>query len=48
MTGLPTPQPWLLCCLQEGENNLPSTPLKIDTEFNTKCAYNKETAARNL
>ena len=24
----------LLCCLRGGENNLPSTPLKIYTEFN--------------
>ena len=24
-----------------GENNLPSTPFKICTEFNKKCAYTK-------
>ena len=28
----------LFCCLQDGENNLPSTPFKIYTEFNKKCA----------
>ena len=38
----------LLCCLRGGENNLPSTPFKIYTEFNTKCACTNETAARNL
>jgi len=38
----------LLCCLRDGENNLPSTTFKIYTEFNTKCACTKETAARNL
>ena len=29
----------LLCCLRVGENNLPSTPFKIYTEFNKKCAF---------
>jgi len=40
----------LLCCLQNGENNLPSrpTPFKIYTEFNKKWACTEETAARNL
>jgi len=38
----------LLCCLRDGVNNLPSTPFKIYTEFNKKCACTKETAARNL
>ena len=38
----------LLRCLRDGENNLPSTPLKVYTEFNKKCACNNETAARNL
>ena len=38
----------LLYCLRDGENNLPSTPFKIYTEFNNKCACTKETAARNL
>ena len=38
----------LLCCLRDGENNLPSTPFKIYTEFNKKCACTDETAARNL
>jgi len=38
----------LLCCLQDGENNLPSTPFKIYTEFNKKCACSNDTAARNL
>ena len=38
----------LLCCLQDGENNLPSTLFKIYTEFNKKCACTNETAARNL
>jgi len=38
----------LLCCLRDGENNLPSTLCKIYTEFNKKCAYTKETAARIL
>jgi len=38
----------LLCCLRDGEYNLPSTPLKIYTEFNKKCACTNETAARNL
>jgi len=37
-----------LCCLRGGENNLPSTPFKIYTEFNKKCACTAETAARNL
>jgi len=37
-----------LCCLRGGENNLPSTPFKIYTEFNKKCACTNETAARNL
>jgi len=35
----------LLCCLRDGENNLPSTPY---TEFNKKCARTNDTAARNL
>ena len=26
--------PLLLCCLRDGENNFPSTPFKIYTEFN--------------
>jgi len=26
----------LLCCLRDRENNLPSTPFKIYTEFNKK------------
>jgi len=38
----------LLCCLRDGENNLPSTPFKIYTEFNEKCACTSETAARDL
>ena len=38
----------LLRCLWDGENNFPSTPLKIYTEFNQKCACTNETAARNL
>jgi len=38
----------LLCCLLDGENNLPSTPFKIYTEFNKKCACTNETVARNL
>ena len=38
----------LLCYLRDGENNLPSTPFKIYTEFNKKCACTKETTARNL
>ena len=29
---------FLLCCLRVGENNLPSTPFKLYTEFNKKCA----------
>jgi len=42
--------PLWLCCLRDGENNLPSTPFKIYTEFNKKCACTStnETAARNL
>jgi len=41
---------WLsfLCCLRDGEKNLPSTPLKIYTELNKKCTCTNETAARNL
>ena len=44
---------WLsfLCCqvVQELEkNNLPSTPFKICTEINKKCACTNQTAARNL
>ena len=41
---------WLsfLCCLRDGENNLPSKPFKIYTEFNKKCARTNDTAARNL
>ena len=38
----------LLCCLRDRENNLPSTPFKIYTEFNEKCACTKETPAHNL
>ena len=38
----------LLCCLRDGENNLPSTPFKIYTEFNKKCARTNDTAARNI
>jgi len=38
----------LLRCLRVGENNLPSTPLKIYTEFNKTCACTNETAACNL
>jgi len=34
--------------LRDGENNLPSTPFKIYTEFNKKCACTNETAARIL
>jgi len=37
-----------LCYLRDGENNLPSTPFEIYTEFNKKCACTNETAARNL
>jgi len=40
--------PLLFCCLWDGENNFPSTPFKIYTEFNKKCACTKETAAGNL
>jgi len=41
---------WLsfLCCLRDGEYNLPSTPFKIYTEFNKKCACTNDTTARNL
>ena len=35
----------LLCCLRDGENHLPSTPIKIYTEFNKKCACTNDTAA---
>ena len=38
----------LLYCLRDGENNLPSTPFKIYTDFNKKCACNNEPAACNL
>ena len=38
----------LLYCLRVGEKNLPSTPFKIYTEFNKKCACTNEPAARNL
>ena len=38
----------LLCFLRDGENILPSTPFKVYTEFNKKCACTNETAARNL
>jgi len=38
----------LLCCLRDRENDLSSTPFKIYTEFNKKCACTKETAARIL
>jgi len=38
----------LLFCLRVGENNLPSTPFEIYTEFNKKCPCTNETAARNL
>jgi len=34
----------LLCCLRDGENNLPSIPFKIYTEFNKKCARTNDTA----
>ena len=34
----------LVCCLRDGETNLPSTPFKIYTEFNKKCACTNETA----
>ena len=34
--------------LRDGENNLSSTPLKIYTEFNKKCAHTNDAAARNL
>jgi len=27
----------LLCCLRDGENNLPSSPFKFYTKFNKKC-----------
>ena len=37
-----------LCCSRDRENNLPSTPFKIYTEFNKKYACNKETAMHNL
>jgi len=41
---------WLsfLCCFWDRENHLPSTALKIYTEFNKKCACTNETVARNL
>jgi len=35
-----------LCCLRDRENNLPSIPVKIYTEFNKKRACTNETAAR--
>jgi len=38
----------VLCYLRDGENNLPSTPFKIYTEFSTKCVRTNETAAHNL
>jgi len=43
----------LLCCLRYGENYLTSnyltsTPFKIYTEFNKKCACTNEPAVRNL
>jgi len=38
----------LLCCLRDCENNLPSTPFKIYTEFNKKYVCTNEAAARNL
>jgi len=38
----------LLCCLRVGENNLLSTPFKIYTEFNKKCACTNETSASNF
>ena len=38
----------LLCYLRDGENNLPSTPFEIYTEFNKKCVCTNEIAARNL
>jgi len=38
----------LLCYLRDVESILPSTPFKIYTEFNKKCAYTDETAAHNL
>jgi len=39
---------FLLCCLRVGENNLPSTPFKIYSELNKKCACANGTAVRNL
>jgi len=38
----------LLCCLRDGENNLPSTPFKSYPEFNKKCACTNETVSCNL
>jgi len=38
----------LLYCLRVGENNFPSTPFKIYTDFNKKCACTNEPPARNL
>jgi len=38
----------VLCYLRDGENNLPSTPFKIYTEFSTKCVGTNETATHNL
>jgi len=39
----------LLCCLRDGENNLPSTLFKIYTEFNKKmCIYQRNRSAYSL
>jgi len=39
---------WCYVILPDGENNLPSTPFRIYTQFNKKCACTNEAAARNL
>jgi len=39
---------FLLCYLWDGENNLPSTPFQLYTEFNEKCACTNDAAARYL
>jgi len=38
----------LLCYLQDGENNFPSTPFKTYSEFNKKFVCTNETEAYNL
>jgi len=38
----------LSCYLRDEENNLPSTPFEMYTEFNKKCACTNETAEFNL